>query len=99
MFTKEKLDTMLNSKEAQQVYLAETILRCDIKQKDRTTLFFFSLLKDAGVSSENIDNIWGVGLGIGDPRLDHEDQWLGQNLLGKAINDAQKMIIQEYLKV
>jgi len=38
------------------------------------------------------DKIWGVGLGENDPRIENQETWLGQNLLGKALTEARTII-------
>jgi len=38
------------------------------------------------------DRIWGVGLKLGDPRLQDEQTWQGQNVLGKALMKARAHI-------
>lgn len=37
------------------------------------------------VEASPVDKIWGIGLAPDDPRALDEDQWQGQNLLGKAL--------------
>jgi ribA/ribD-fused uncharacterized protein len=37
------------------------------------------------VEASPFDKIWGIGLGAGDPRAQHPEQWKGQNLLGKIL--------------
>lgn len=37
------------------------------------------------VEASPYDRIWGVGLAWNDPRILNQDQWLGTNLLGKAL--------------
>lgn len=41
------------------------------------------------------DRIWGVGLGMGDPRLLDESQWRGKNLLGKTLMKVRKELCGE----
>lgn len=35
------------------------------------------------------DRIWGIGLDVGDPRVQHPDKWLGRNVLGEALMRAR----------
>jgi hypothetical protein len=44
------------------------------------------------VEASPVDKIWGVGLAEDDPLIYDKANWLGQNLLGKALNAAQDMI-------
>ena len=41
------------------------------------------------VEASPYDRIWGVGLDVEDPRILDENQWQGQNLLGKALMDVR----------
>lgn len=41
------------------------------------------------------DKIWGIGLGENNPDIFDSQKWQGQNLLGKAIKEAQQQIINE----
>ena len=36
------------------------------------------------------DHIWGIGLGEDDPGLENEQNWRGQNLLGKVLTELAK---------
>lgn len=42
------------------------------------------------VEASPYDRRWGIGLGETDPRALDEGQWLGENLLGKAIMDVRR---------
>lgn len=42
-----------------------------------------------------IDKIWGVGLGENDPLIDNEKNWLGQNLLGKTLDEVREKLLSE----
>eukprot|EP00927_Polykrikos_kofoidii_P068457 TRINITY_DN63815_c0_g1_i1.p1 TRINITY_DN63815_c0_g1~~TRINITY_DN63815_c0_g1_i1.p1 ORF type:complete len:295 (+),score=44.18 TRINITY_DN63815_c0_g1_i1:56-940(+) len=35
------------------------------------------------------DRIWGIGLDVGDPRVQDRTQWQGRNILGKALMDVR----------
>lgn len=41
------------------------------------------------VEASPYDRIWGVGLDVEDTRVLDENQWRGQNLLGKALMDVR----------
>lgn len=45
------------------------------------------------VEASPSDRIWGIGLATTDDRIFDKSQWLGQNLLGLALNAAQRQII------
>jgi hypothetical protein len=47
------------------------------------------------VEASPYDKIWGVGLGEDNPDILDKSKWKGENLLGKAINDARVSIIEE----
>lgn len=47
------------------------------------------------VEASPYDKIWGVGLGEDDSKIWNKDNWEGENLLGKAIEDARERIIKE----
>merc|ERR1712094_94494 len=36
--------------------------------------------------------IWGIGLDVGDPRVQRQDQWLGRNVLGTALMHAREQL-------
>lgn len=38
------------------------------------------------------DKIWGIGLGVDDPRAEDQAQWQGTNWLGEAIMDVRKLL-------
>ena len=44
------------------------------------------------VEASPFDTIWGIGLCADDPRALHPDQWLGENLLGKALMQVREEI-------
>ena len=45
-----------------------------------------------------IDRVWGLGLGENDPLADDEKNWLGQNLLGKALDEVREWLLEENKK-
>ncbi len=54
------------------------------------------MLKDwEFVEASPYDKIWGIGLGEDNPNIFYPEKWQGQNLLGKAIKEAQRQIINE----
>jgi ribA/ribD-fused uncharacterized protein len=54
------------------------------------------MLKDwEFVESSADDKIWGIGIGENNPDIFDSEKWQGQNLLGKAIKEAQQQIINE----
>jgi len=54
------------------------------------------MLKDwEFVEASPYDKIWGVGLAEDNPDIFYPEKWQGQNLLGKAIKEAQEQIINE----
>ena len=54
------------------------------------------MLKDwEFVEASAYDKIWGIGLGENNPDIFDVEKWQGQNLLGKAIKEAQQQIINE----
>lgn len=44
------------------------------------------------VEASPYDLVWGIGFAENDPRALDKDQWEGQNLLGKALNELGNMI-------
>lgn len=47
---------------------------------------------DCFVEASPYDRIWGIGMGEDDPRCLDPSQWQGQNLLGRAINEAREIL-------
>lgn len=47
------------------------------------------------VEASPSDCIWGIKRTIGDPKIDDETYWRGQNLLGKALTEVRAEILQE----
>ena len=47
------------------------------------------------VEASPVDNIWGIGLGEGDPRALQRSQWQGLNLLGKVLTQVREALIYE----
>lgn len=45
------------------------------------------------VEASPYDRIWGIGLKASDPRAQDKSQWLGENLLGKALTKTRKRLI------
>lgn len=41
------------------------------------------------------DRVWGVGLGMDDPRADHPKAWKGQNLLGYTLQAVRQSLLRE----
>lgn len=41
------------------------------------------------VEASPYDRIWGIGLTASDPLAQNEETWLGQNLLGKVLDDVR----------
>ena len=39
-----------------------------------------------------LDNLWGIGLSVCDPRASSPDSWCGQNLLGQALEHAREIL-------
>jgi ribA/ribD-fused uncharacterized protein len=73
----------------------EVVLRATV-EKYRQNPKLLILLQKAGdlefVEASPEDVIWGIGLGTGDPDALDKSKWRGQNLLGKAITEAKKLI-------
>ena len=44
------------------------------------------------VEASPIDGIWGVQLGMDDPRIEDPKEWLGRNLLGFALMEARDIL-------
>ena len=47
------------------------------------------------VEASPIDKIWGVGLSADNPLIKDEKNWLGQNLLGKALTEVREILREE----
>lgn len=47
------------------------------------------------VEASKYDTIWGIGLTEDNPLVDDEKNWLGTNLLGRALDEVRGMILNE----
>lgn len=47
------------------------------------------------VEASPYDSIWGICIPIGDPAIDDEANWKGQNLLGKSLTNVRNKILSE----
>lgn len=47
------------------------------------------------VECSPIDGVWGIKLGMNDPRIHDESKWQGQNLLGKALTQVRETLREE----
>lgn len=64
--------------------------------QNRELKSFIISLKDWDfVEASPDDRIWGVGMSVDDEKIFDSSKWQGQNLLGKAIKQAQIRIINE----
>ena len=65
-------------------------------EKYRQNPQLWKLLEATGerllVEASTTDRIWGIGLSPDDPRALDPAQWLGQNLLGRAITEARETL-------
>lgn len=50
------------------------------------------------VESSPKDKIWGTGFAENHPYADDETKWPGQNLLGKALNETRKWLLENETK-
>jgi ribA/ribD-fused uncharacterized protein len=46
------------------------------------------------VEASPVDGIWGIKLAEKDPDADDETKWKGQNLLGKALDETRKWLLE-----
>jgi ribA/ribD-fused uncharacterized protein len=47
------------------------------------------------VEASPVDNIWGIGLAVDDPRAENPNSWRGINLLGFALMEVRNRLIRE----
>ena len=47
------------------------------------------------VEASPLDHIFGIGLSENDPLADEEKHWLGQNLLGKALDEVRTWLLSD----
>lgn len=65
------------------------ILRAGLREKFRQSQELNRVLLGTGdsmlVEASPYDRIWGVGLGMNDPRILNPENWQGENLLGQVL--------------
>jgi len=47
------------------------------------------------VEASPLDGIWGIKLGENNPLADDETKWRGKNLLGKALDETRKWLLEQ----
>ena len=47
------------------------------------------------VEASPYDKVWGVGLGMSNPRINDPKNWQGLNLLGKVLTNVRETLIKE----
>jgi ribA/ribD-fused uncharacterized protein len=66
------------------------------QNKDLKELILNPEIADKGfVEASPIDGVWGIKLGENDPLADEEKNWKGQNLLGKALDETRKWLLEQ----
>lgn len=66
------------------------------QNKELADLLTSEELKGKGfVEASKFDNIWGILRTEDDPLADDEKHWLGQNLLGKALDEVRNWLIEQ----
>ena len=58
------------------------------EQNKNLRKLLYSVKDEVLVEASPYDKIWGIGLSSSDPRSDNQNQWLGQNLLGKCLSET-----------
>lgn len=64
-------------------------------QNDELKRYLKSLAGKVIVEASPYDTIWGIGLGMDDPRRFDESKWRGTNLLGKALMEVRDKLLEE----
>ncbi len=57
----------------------------------------FDTIGSVLVKANPNDAIWGVALGLQNPKVFDRQQWQGQNLLGKVLNNAREILAVKYM--
>jgi len=71
----------------------EIVVRGNVlKFSQNEELYSYIKEYDEFVEASPYDKIWGVGLSENDPLIHDKSNWLGENLLGKAISEAKRRI-------
>jgi len=66
------------------------------QNEDLKKLILNPEIADKGfVEASPIDGVWGIKLGENDPLADEEKNWKGQNLLGKALDETRKWLLEQ----
>lgn len=70
------------------------------QNKDLKELILNPEIADKGfVEASKLDNVWGILRTEDDPLADDEKNWLGQNLLGKALDEVRVWLLEEDTKI
>lgn len=71
-------------------------IRLKFKQNPRMERFLLSTNNLILVNVDPVDTVWGIGMSLTDLMGVKEDQWKGENLLGKVLMNLRKHLKQEY---
>ena len=75
------------------------IMKEVVYDKFSQTNLKYQMLEDGNnrefVESSPYDSIWGIGMKDNDPKINDKDNWKGQNLLGKVMNDVYQKLKED----
>lgn len=84
-------DTVIWDKEKYSIVVRGNMAK--FQQNEELKAYLFSTGEEEIVEASPFDRVWGIGIRVGDPRINDRSKW-GSNLLGKALMEVREKLKQ-----